>query len=54
MTRKKHLSKDAWMPKAMVSDTRPAGKVRGWDWPSEKFNKRKEMGMGRRTNFAEV
>lgn len=47
MTRKKHLLRDAWMPKPVLVETRRAKRIRGWIWPNEEFSKR-ETGRGRR------
>lgn len=48
MTRKKHLVRDAGMPKPVFVETRRAKRIRGWIWPNEEFNK-KESGKGRRS-----
>ncbi|KAH0369237.1 hypothetical protein KCU65_g3455, partial [Aureobasidium melanogenum] len=48
MTRKKHLVRDAGMPKPVFVETRRAKRIRGWIWPNEEFSK-KESGKGRRS-----
>lgn len=47
MTRKKHLVRDAGMPKPVFVETRRAKRIRGWIWPNEDFSK-KEAGRGTR------
>jgi hypothetical protein len=47
LTRRRHLPRDEWMPKANLQDKRVSHRVRGWMWPDEPLHKR-ECGKGGR------
>lgn len=44
MTRKKHLDRDAWMPKPNLTEKREAKRNRGWVWPDEPLTTKERGG----------
>jgi hypothetical protein len=47
-TWRKHMEKDAWVPRGLISDVRPAKTSRGWKWPDDPDNEIKEASKRKR------
>ncbi|KAF2453296.1 hypothetical protein BDY21DRAFT_128460 [Lineolata rhizophorae] len=52
LTRQNCLERDAWIPKVSQQEMRPAKRVRGWVWPSDPLDRKRECGKARRGSSA--